>query len=80
MQFHGEYGPGGGFQAGALIATGIILYALLEGEAAALRAVPQSVLMGLVIGGATLYGAVGLVCMFMGGNFPGILSAAKRPR
>lgn len=69
VQFHGEYGPGGGFQAGALIASGIILYALLEGEAAALRAVPQSVLMGLVIGGATLYGAVGVVCMLMGGNF-----------
>jgi len=69
VQFHGEYGPGGGFQAGALIATGIILYALLEGEAAALRAVPQSVLMGLVIGGATLYGAVGIACILMGGNF-----------
>lgn len=69
VQFHGEYGPGGGFQAGALIATGVILYALLEGEAAALRAVPRSVLMGLVIGGACLYGGVGLVCIFMGGNF-----------
>ena len=69
VQFHGEYGPGGGFQAGALIASGIILYALLEGEAAALRAVPESVLMGLVIGGACLYGSVGIVCMFMGGNF-----------
>ena len=47
----------------------MILYALLEGEEAALRAVPSSVLMGLVIGGATLYGAVGVVCMLMGGNF-----------
>lgn len=69
VQFHGEYGPGGGFQAGALIATGVILYALLEGEEAALRAVPSKVLMGLVIGGATLYGAVGLLCILLGGNF-----------
>ena len=69
VQFHGEYGPGGGFQAGALIATGIILYALLEGEEAALKAVPQPVLMGLVIGGASLYGAVGLACILLGGNF-----------
>ncbi|MGB6136203.1 MAG: DUF4040 domain-containing protein, partial [Shewanella sp.] len=38
VQFHGEYGPGGGFQAGAIIATGVILYALLEGESEALRA------------------------------------------
>lgn len=69
IQFHGEYGPGGGFQAGAIIASGIILYALLEGEAAALKAVPQSALMGLVIGGACLYGGVGLACIFLGGNF-----------
>ena len=27
VQFHGDYGPGGGFQAGALVAASIILYA-----------------------------------------------------
>ena len=69
VQFHGEYGPGGGFQAGAIIATGVILFALLEGESAALRAVPQRALMALVIGGASLYGGVGLVCIALGGNF-----------
>ncbi|MEM8562205.1 MAG: DUF4040 domain-containing protein [Pseudomonadota bacterium] len=69
VQFHGEYGPGGGFQAGAIIATGVILYALLEGEAAALRAIPRSVLLGLVVGGALLFGGVGVVCMLMGGAF-----------
>jgi len=67
--FHGEYGPGGGFQAGAIIAAGIILYALLEGEAQALRAVPQSALMGMAAGGATLYGAVGVAGIVRGGNF-----------
>jgi multicomponent Na+:H+ antiporter subunit B len=69
VQFHGEYGPGGGFQAGALIATGVILYALLDGEEAALRAVPRPLLMALVIGGASLYGGVGLLCILLGGNF-----------
>jgi multicomponent Na+:H+ antiporter subunit B len=69
VQFHGEYGPGGGFQAGAIIATGVILYALLEGESEALRAIPRGVLLGMVIGGALLYGSVGVVCMFMGGTF-----------
>lgn len=69
VQFHGEYGPGGGFQAGALIATAIILFALLEGEVAALKAVPRPVLMGLVIGGACLYGGVGVLCILLGGNF-----------
>jgi multicomponent Na+:H+ antiporter subunit B len=69
VQFHGEYGPGGGFQAGAIVATAIILYAILEGEKAALRAVPRSVLMALIVGGALLYGLVGVVCMLMGGDF-----------
>ncbi len=69
VQFHGEYGPGGGFQAGAIIATGVILYALLEGESEALRAIPRGVLLGMVIGGASLYGGVGVVCMLMGGTF-----------
>jgi multicomponent Na+:H+ antiporter subunit B len=69
VQFHGEYGPGGGFQAGAIIATGVILYALLEGEAEALRAIPRRVLLGMVVGGALLYGGVGVACMFMGGAF-----------
>lgn len=68
-QFHGEYGPGGGFQAGAIIATGVILYALLEGESEALRAIPKEVLLGMVAGGALLFGGVGVVCMLMGGAF-----------
>ena len=69
VQFHGEYAPGGGFQAGAIIATGVILYALLEGESSALRAIPRSVLLGMVVGGALLYGGVGVTCMLMGGAF-----------
>lgn len=69
VQFHGEYGPGGGFQAGAIIAAAVILYAVLEGEDRALVALPEPVLKGLVAGGALLYTAVGLVCMLLGGNF-----------
>ncbi|MEM7283362.1 MAG: DUF4040 domain-containing protein [Pseudomonadota bacterium] len=69
VQFHGEYGPGGGFQAGAIIAAAVVLYALLEGENKALQVIPQRVLLGLVAGGALLYGGVGVASMMMGGNF-----------
>jgi multicomponent Na+:H+ antiporter subunit B len=69
VQFHGEYGPGGGFQAGALIAAAIILFALLEGEDSALKVIPRSVLIGLIAGGALLYGVVGLFGIFLGSNF-----------
>lgn len=69
VQFHGEFGPGGGFQAGAIIATGIILYALLDGESSALRALPRSVLLGMIVGGASLFGFIGILSMALGGNF-----------
>lgn len=69
VQFHGEYGPGGGFQAGAIIAAAVILYALLEGENRALRALPRRLLTGLIAGGALLYGAVGVAGILLGGNF-----------
>jgi len=55
VQFHGEYGPGGGFQAGAIIAASIILYALIEGERHALEVLPQNLLLGMMAGGAVLY-------------------------
>lgn len=69
VQFHGEYGPGGGFQAGVIIAASIILFALLEGENRALRVLPRGLLTGLIAGGALLYGAVGIAGMLLGGNF-----------
>jgi len=69
VQFHGDYGPGGGFQAGALVAAAVILYALLEGEAQALRVMPHRLLVGLMAGGALLYGGVGIAAMLSGGYF-----------
>ena len=69
VQFHGEYGPGGGFQAGALIGAGFILYALVEGEGRTLEALPKSALIALTVGGALLYGAVGLAGILLGSEF-----------
>ena len=69
VQFHGEYGPGGGFQAGALVAAAIILYALLEGEGPALTVVPLSAITAMMAGGAMLYALVGLAGIAFGGNF-----------
>ncbi|MEX2494674.1 MAG: DUF4040 domain-containing protein [Woeseia sp.] len=69
VQFHGDYGPGGGFQAGALISAGIILYALVEGESMALKALSFRVLAGMIAGGALLYVGVGIAGILLGGNF-----------
>lgn len=69
VQFHGEYSPGGGFQAGAIAAASVILYALLEGDDRARELVPEWLLTGMLAGGASLYGGVGVACMLLGGNF-----------
>jgi len=79
VQFHGEYSPGGGFQAGAIISAGIILYALLEGESAALRVLPPRLLVGLAVGGALLYLGVGILCMLLGGAFLDYSVLASNP-
>jgi multicomponent Na+:H+ antiporter subunit B len=69
VQFHGEYGPGGGFQAGALIAAAFILFALVEGEARTLAALPHKALLALTTAGALLYGLVGLAGILFGSEF-----------
>ncbi|HAQ35979.1 MAG TPA: cation:proton antiporter, partial [Alphaproteobacteria bacterium] len=40
VHFHGDYSPGGGFQAGVIIAAAVVLYALIFGMDAAREAVP----------------------------------------
>ncbi len=69
VQFHGDFGPGGGFQAGALLAAGVILYGLIEGERPSLLLIPPNVLYALGLGGVLLYGGVGVAAMLLGGNF-----------
>jgi multicomponent Na+:H+ antiporter subunit B len=69
VQFHGDYGPGGGFQAGVIFAAGLILHALIYGLDELRRSIPPTVVeMGIAFG-ALLYGGVGVVSMFLGGNF-----------
>lgn len=69
VQFHGEYGPGGGFQAGVIFAVAIILYALLFGVPAALKAVPPGFTRGLAALGVLLYAGVGIWALFGGENY-----------
>ena len=69
VQFHGDYGPGGGFQAGVIFAAGIILYALLFGLSAARRVIRQPFVQLLSAIGVLVYGSVGVVSMLNGGTF-----------
>ncbi len=69
VQFHGDYGPGGGFQAGVIFGAGFILYALIYGLDNARRLVPPWLLRIGVSLGVLLYAGVGLMGLFLGGNF-----------
>lgn len=69
VQWHGDFGPGGGFQAGVIFASGIILYALVYGIVPAQRLLPPQKLAYLPAAGLLLYAAVGVYAMLNGGNF-----------
>jgi multicomponent Na+:H+ antiporter subunit B len=69
VQFHGDLGPGGGFQAGVIFAVGFILYGLVFGVDAVLRVAPPRVVESLIALGVLLYAGTGVVCMLRGGNF-----------
>ncbi|MGF1610194.1 MAG: Na(+)/H(+) antiporter subunit B [Kiloniellales bacterium] len=69
VQFHGDFGPGGGFQAGVIFAAGIILYGLIFGIEMAKRVVPAGVVQMFVAAGVLLYAGVGVASMVLGGNY-----------
>jgi multicomponent Na+:H+ antiporter subunit B len=60
VQFHGDFGAGGGFQAGVIFATAFVLYDLVFGEGSARAVVPPRWLHRLAAIGVLLYGGVGV--------------------
>ena len=69
VQFHGDYGPGGGFQAGVIFAAGLILHALIFGLDELRTAIPLVVVeIGIALG-ALLYGGAGVASMLLGSEF-----------
>lgn len=69
VQFHGDYSPGGGFQAGVIAAAGIILYALIYGLAAATRLVPPGVVEAMIPLGVLIFAGVGVAGWLTGLNY-----------
>jgi len=69
VQFHGDYGPGGGFQAGVIAAAMVILYAIVFGLDAAKRLIPPGVVEPMIPLGVLIYAGVGVINMMMGANF-----------
>jgi multicomponent Na+:H+ antiporter subunit B len=71
VQAHGDFGPGGGFQAGVIFAAAIILYGLIYGVGGGRRGVPAPLIEVLAAIGILIYGGVGVAALFTGGNYLG---------
>ena len=69
VQFHGDYGPGGGFQAGVIFAVGFILYGLIYGVDKLRVVIPPDVVRSLAAFGVLLYAGVGIASIVSGGEF-----------
>lgn len=69
VQFHGDYGPGGGFQAGVIFASALVLHGLVFGIDDCRRVVPRLALNILIPAGLLLYIGVGVASMLIGGSF-----------
>ena len=69
VQFHADFGPGGGFQAGVIIAAAFILYGLVYGIKEVKEVAPPGVVHALTSIGVLLYSGVGVANLMLGGNF-----------
>ena len=69
VQFHGEYGPGGGFQAGVIAAALVILLAITFGIERAKQVAPQALVERMVPVGVLIFAGTGVVGLLSGRNF-----------
>ena len=79
VQFHGDFGPGGGFQAGVIFSAAIILYALVFGIDDAKKVIPPYLLRVLASLGVLIYAGTGVASLMLGGNYLeyGVLASSQ---
>ena len=69
VQFHGDYSPGGGFQAGVIMAVGIIIYGIVFDMEHAKKVLPPWFVHKMLAFGVLLYTFTGGISFFRGQNF-----------
>ena len=79
VQFHGDFGPGGGFQAGIIFAAAFIVYGLIFGTGIARRVITAAATRVMLSLGVLLYGGTGIAAMLMGGEFLNYSALATNP-
>ena len=69
VQFHGDFGPGGGFQAGVIFASAFVLYALIYGVEKTRQVLPDAVLRVGTGLGVLIYALTGVASLLLGDNY-----------
>ena len=69
VQFHGDYGPGGGFQAGVIVAAGVVLYAIIFGLPATIAVFPRGLVESFIPLGVLIFAGVGVAGFLTGHNY-----------
>jgi multicomponent Na+:H+ antiporter subunit B len=69
VQFHGEYGPGGGFQAGVILSAAFVLYSLVYGVEATKRVLPPDIVHFCMAAGVLIFAGTGVVTLLAGGAY-----------
>ncbi|MCZ6765106.1 MAG: Na(+)/H(+) antiporter subunit B [Alphaproteobacteria bacterium] len=69
VQFHGDFGPGGGFQAGVIFAAGLVLYTLIFGVENARRVAPAWVTRTCLGLGVLIFAGTGVAGIVLGGDY-----------
>ena len=80
VQFHGDYSPGGGFQAGVIFSAAFILYALIFGVDIAEEVISIPVLRIIASLGVLLYAGTGVAGLIYGGEFLNYSVLAETPK
>ncbi len=80
VQFHGDYSPGGGFQAGIIFAVGFILYALVFGLRPTKKVLPEWVVHKFMALGVLIFAGTGVAGLMMGGNYLNYSVLAEIPQ
>lgn len=66
---HGHYSPGGGFQGGVILAASFVLLAVSHGIEKTRKRMSEKLAGILGSIGVMIYAGIGLLCLFLGGNY-----------
>ncbi len=69
VHFHGDFSPGGGFQAGVVIAAAVVFHALVFGLYPTQKIVPPRLVTLMMPAGVIIYAGVGFLTLYLGENF-----------